>query len=128
MQRLGVSVTVSTLAVLGVVWLGGGCKQEGKAVGGSDLNVLLNSGSPSDRLKASKRLAAQGEVVLPGLLEAFSKAEGKPDAQGALAETVFRMAPTDATVAALEKMAEQAKDPGVKGRIAGFAQQRKMKR
>jgi len=105
----------------------GGCKNEKKAVGGDDVNVLLTSPDGSERLAASKRLAARGESVLPALLEAFGKTQGKAEAQLSLADAVFRMPPSSATIAALEKMAEQATD-AAKGPIDGWAQQQKARR
>ena len=114
------------LVVPAVIWLAGGCKSEGKAAANDDIGVLTSATDPQDRLAASKRLAAQGESVIPAILEAFNKADGKAEAQMALADAVYRMKASAAQSAALEKMAEQTKDKNVSERVLNLARQRKM--
>jgi hypothetical protein len=110
--------------------LGGpaGCRQDAATATGEDLIKLLDSDSPADRLQGSKELAAQGEGAIPRIMEAFSKAADKPHVQTALADAVFRMKVSDATIAALGRMAEQAKDPAAREEIAGLAKERKLRR
>lgn len=117
---------LATVTVTTMLWLVCGCRREGQATTNDDISVLVNSDSPKDRLAASKRLAAQGESVIPAILEAFNQADGKAEAQSSLADAVFRMAPSKAQIEALAKMAEQTKDAGVRTRIEGLARQRKL--
>jgi hypothetical protein len=111
-----------------LIGLAGGCKGDAKSAANDDVSVLVTSNSPADRLAASKRLAAQGDSVIPGILEAFTKAEGKAEAQMALVDAVFRMKPSAAQITALENMAAQTKDKQVSEQAAGFARQRKLSR
>lgn len=119
------SLTLLVLAAPLIICLAGGCKGNSQAADKDEITVLVTSNSPEERETASKRLAAQGDRVIPAILDAFTKAEGNKEAQLALLDAVIRMRVPDAQVAALEKMAAQTKDKDVREKASGFAHQLK---
>ena len=93
-----------------------GCRNLDKA-SPQDLAARIESAGDDERRKIVNALTSRGDAALPEILQAFQNTT-KPVTQFVLAESVYRMPRSEKKKAALEKMHELARDPGVR-EVAG---------
>jgi hypothetical protein len=73
-------------------------------------------------------LSLRGENAIPSIMDAFGKAGGKPEIQGALAESVYRMAASAKTRATLDEMSKLTATTDVGERIENLAKEHRLSR
>lgn len=84
-----------------------------------DLAARIESAGDDERMKIVSALRSRGDAAIPEILQAF-EGTARPSTQLVLADAVYRMARSEKKKAALEKMRELAKDPGVRETIGHY--------
>jgi hypothetical protein len=96
-----------------------GCRKDYSKLSQSDLLARLESATPDAQTEIAIALSRQGDAAIPSILEAFTKTN-KIEIRAALAESVYRMRPSDKTRAALEQMHKMTEKTDLGERIENF--------